>query len=67
MRTNIEIDKETMEQAFSVSNLKTKKEIVDLALKEFVQNRIRKNLAELRGKISFADGYDYKDARENRQ
>ena len=64
MRTNIEIDEETMKQAFSVSDLKTKNEIMAQALKEFVRNRTRKNLADLRGKIGFADGYDYKSARE---
>ena len=26
----------------------------------FVRNRTRKNLTDLRGKIIFADGYDYK-------
>ena len=64
MRTNIDIDEETMKLAFSVSDFKTKKEIVEQALKEFVRNRTHKNLADLRGKIRFADGYDYKDARE---
>ena len=64
MRTNIEIDDETMEQAFSVSNLKTKREIVAQALKEYVQNRTRKDIAEIRGKIKFFEGYNYKAARE---
>jgi len=64
MRTNIVIDDETMKQAFSVSNFKTKREIVAQALKEFVQNRTRKDLADLRGKIRFADDYDYKFMRK---
>jgi Arc/MetJ family transcription regulator len=67
MRTNIEIDDETMKQAFSVSNFKTKREIVAQALNEFIQNRTRKNLADLRGKIMFADGYNYKTAQEINQ
>ena len=66
MRTNIEIDEETMEQAFLVSGLKTKREIVGQALKEFVSNRMYKNLGDLRGKIEFAEGYDYKVTREIR-
>jgi Arc/MetJ family transcription regulator len=64
MRTNIEIDDKVMAQAFSISTFKTKREIVEQALKEFVQNRTRKDLADLRGKISFAEDYDYKAARE---
>ena len=67
MRTNIDIDEETMKLAFSVSDFKTKKEIVAQALKEFVSNRTRKDLTDLRGKINFADGYDYKAAREPRE
>ena len=67
MRTNIEIDEKTMEQAFSVSGFKTKKEIVGQALKEFVRNRTRKDLTDLRGKIRFADSYDYKALRETKE
>ena len=59
-----EIDEETMKQAFSVSDLKTKKEIVEQALKEFVRSRTRKDLTELRGKIRFADCYDYEAVRK---
>ena len=66
MRTNIEIDEETMTQAFLVSGLKTKREIVDQALKEFVSYRTRKELGDLRGKIEFTPEYDYKAAREFR-
>ena len=66
MRTNIEIDAETMEQAFLVSGLKTKREIVGQALKEFVSSRMHKNLGDLRGKIEFTEGYDYKATREIR-
>jgi Arc/MetJ family transcription regulator len=64
MRTNIEIPDDIMEQAFLVSQLKTKREIVEAALFEFVQNHSRKNIADLRGQIKFADGYDYKKSRE---
>ena len=65
MRTNIEIDEKIIKQAFSVSGLKTKKEIVAQALKEFVRSRTVKDLSDLRGKIKFADNYDYKAARES--
>jgi Arc/MetJ family transcription regulator len=52
-----------MQDAMSLSGIKTKKEVVELALSEFVRRRTQKNLAELRGKICFADDYDYKKAR----
>lgn len=67
MRTNIVIDDELMEKAMRISGLSTKKEVVNKALHEFVQNRSRRDLKELRGKIQFADGYDYKLLRKDRQ
>lgn len=65
MRTNIFIDDQLMAEALKLTGLKTKKEIVNLALKEFVENHKRKNLLDLKGKIKFADDYDYKKMREN--
>ncbi len=64
MRTNIVLDDELVEEAFRHSNAKTKRELVDLALREFVANHKRKDVRELRGKISFHPGYDYKNLRE---
>lgn len=66
MRTNILIDDDLMNQALSVSGLKTKKEVVTMALEEFVQRRSQRNLLDLAGKIELADGYDYKDMRKER-
>ncbi|MCL2637928.1 MAG: type II toxin-antitoxin system VapB family antitoxin [Oscillospiraceae bacterium] len=63
MNTNVYIDNELITQAIDLSEFKTKKEIINLALKEYVERRKKKNLAELKGKIEFADGYDYKDLR----
>ncbi len=65
MRTNIVIDEQLMNEAFKYTNFKTKKEIINLALKEFVENAKRLSLLDLKGKVAFADGYDYKDLREN--
>ncbi|MFO7952750.1 MAG: type II toxin-antitoxin system VapB family antitoxin [Bacillota bacterium] len=64
MRTNIVIDDDLIEEAMRVSDFTTKKEVVNKALEEFVQNRSRKDLKELKGKIYFADEYDYKLHRE---
>jgi Arc/MetJ family transcription regulator len=64
VRTNIVLDDELVEEAFRHSNAKTKRELVDMALREFVENHRRKDVRELRGKISFHPGYDYKKLRE---
>ena len=63
MRTNIEIDEELMEEAFKLTNVRTKKELVHLALIEFVKAKKKKDLLELSGKIQFHEGYDHKTLR----
>jgi Arc/MetJ family transcription regulator len=65
MRTNIEIGEELMNQALSISGLRTKKEVVEQALIELIQNRSCRNLADIRGKIQFVDDYDYKATRRS--
>ena len=38
MRTNIVLDEALLQEAFHYANVRTEKEIVHLALKEFVEN-----------------------------
>lgn len=66
MRTNIVLDDELVEEAFRHSDAKTKRELVDRALREFVDNHKRKDIRELRGKVTFRPGYDYKKLREGK-
>jgi Arc/MetJ family transcription regulator len=63
MRTNIELNDSLVEEAFKYTRVKTKRDLIDLTLKEFIANRKRKDLSELKGKINFAEGYDYKAMR----
>jgi len=64
MRTNIVLDDQLVDEAFRYAeNISTKKDLIEIALKEFVKNRKSKNLKDLKGKISFADDYDYKRMR----
>lgn len=63
MRTNIVLDDELIEEAFRYADVTTKRELVDLALREFVANHRRKDMRELRGKITFHPGYDHKRLR----
>jgi len=65
MRTNIVLDDELIAEAFSYSQtISTKRELIETALKEYVDTRKRKNIGELRGKISFNEDYDYKAMRK---
>jgi Arc/MetJ family transcription regulator len=66
MRTNIVLDEKLVEEAFKYCRAKTKKELIDTVLKEFVENRRRLSLLDLEGKIEFSKGYDYKSLRSDR-
>lgn len=63
MRTNIVLDDEVVKTAFRYSKAKTKKELINEALKELIISRQRLNLRDLRGKIEFRSDYDYKKLR----
>jgi len=64
MRTNIVLNDELIKKAFRHSSARTKKELVHEALEELISARQRRDLRELRGKISFAKGYDHKKLRK---
>ena len=64
MRTNILLDDKLVAMAFKHAAVRTKKELVNLALQEFVENHRRLDLGDLRGKIGFKAGYDHKKLRE---
>ena len=63
MRTNIVIDDALMKEARTLSGMKTKRDIVHKALEEFIQNLKKKDLREIRGRVRFAAGYEYKKMR----
>jgi Arc/MetJ family transcription regulator len=58
MRTNIEIDDELMKQALAESHARTKKEAVDMALRELIASRRRRKALELEGKIDWQGDLD---------
>jgi Arc/MetJ family transcription regulator len=51
MRTNIEIDDDLMREARRLTGVKTKREAVDLALRELVARHRRLGILELRGRV----------------
>lgn len=66
MRTNIDINDELLEEAFSVSKARSKKDLIHNALREYIRLRKRKNLTELAGTIEFNEGYNHKKLRKTR-
>ncbi len=64
MRTNIVLNDKLVEQAFALTGVRTKKDLIDLALKELVRSRQRKDLTDLAGRVRFRAGFDHKALRE---
>jgi len=63
MATNLAIDPELLSKALNISGLKTKKETVNLALKEFINRRKQSEILDLFGKMDPDPDYDYKEGR----
>lgn len=55
--TSVDIDRTILERAKILGGVSTNKQIIDMALLEFVQRKEQKNLLDLIGKIQFEDGY----------
>jgi hypothetical protein len=64
--TNLSIDAELLQIAVLTGGLKTKKETVNLALKEFIQRRKNAEIISIFGTIVFDGDYDYKKARSRK-
>jgi Arc/MetJ family transcription regulator len=58
MRTNIDIDDDLMEKALRYSKGKTKKEIINTALNEYVKYQMRLKLVSLQGKVKWVGDLD---------
>ena len=63
MSTNIVLDDQLVQEAQALSHIKTKRELIETALKEFVAHRKRLNLRELKGMGGIRSDYDYKNLR----
>lgn len=51
MRTNIDLDEGLVSRGLLISGLRTKKALVNMALKEFIRKNDQKKILELQGKI----------------
>ncbi len=66
MRTNIDIDDDLIAEAQQLTGIRTKRGVVDEALRALIAEKRRRPLSELVGKVEFAPGYDHKKLREKR-
>ena len=67
MRTNIVLEDDLVAEAQKLTGIRTKRELVNEALRTLIKVRKRKSLLDLVGKIQFASGYDYRRLREDEQ
>jgi Arc/MetJ family transcription regulator len=65
MRTNIEIDDRLIKEAQQLSGLKTKRAVVEAALRMFVRVQHQKDVLELAGKVRWEGNLD--EMRESRR
>lgn len=55
---------ELVNEALSLSSgIKTRKDIIHKALREYVTRRKRRDLRDIRGQVEFDDDYDYRTMR----
>lgn len=66
MATNLLIDETLLNEAKKLGGFKTKRETVNRALQQFIQQRKQLEILSLRGLIEFDPQYDYKAARRKR-
>jgi Arc/MetJ family transcription regulator len=63
VRTNIVLNDELVAEAQALSHIKTKRELIDVALREFIASRKRLDLRNLKGVNEIQPDYDHKKTR----
>ncbi|MBE9059913.1 type II toxin-antitoxin system VapB family antitoxin [cf. Phormidesmis sp. LEGE 11477] len=66
MQIILNLDEALLSEALQLTKLATQEELLNLALRELVRSRRKKNLLDLAGQIQFAPDFDYKALRETR-
>ncbi len=66
MATNLEINKDLIQEALSLGKHRTKRAVVEEALQEYVQRRKQLEVTKLFGTIEYEDDYDYKKQRRRK-
>jgi Arc/MetJ family transcription regulator len=66
MRTNIVLDDDLVREGFRLTEARTKRELIHMALEELIRVRRKRNLAELAGRIELRDDFDHKAMRNVR-
>jgi Arc/MetJ family transcription regulator len=59
MATNVEIDPDLIQQALLLGGKRTKREVIEEALQEYVSRRKQQQIVSLFGTVDYDDDYDY--------
>jgi Arc/MetJ family transcription regulator len=65
MQITLNLDEALLKEALQLTKFSTQEELMNLALRELVRSRRKKNLLDLAGQIQFTEDFDYKAMREN--
>lgn len=66
MQVTLNLDEALINEALQLTKLTTQEELLNLALRELIRSRRKKNLLDLAGQIQFAPDFDHKASRETR-
>jgi Arc/MetJ family transcription regulator len=66
MQITLDLDESLLNEALELTKLATQEELVNLAVRELIQSRRKKNLLDLAGQIQFTEDFDHKALRETR-
>ncbi|GAA5007141.1 MULTISPECIES: type II toxin-antitoxin system VapB family antitoxin [Acinetobacter] len=64
MSINLDLDQNLLAEAIKLGHLSNAQEVIDLALREFVQRRQAQEVIELFNTIDIDEDYDYKMMRQ---
>jgi Arc/MetJ family transcription regulator len=64
MATNLQIDDRLMQEALELGRHRTKRAVVEEALREYVMRRKQLKIVDLFGAIDYEEDYDYKAQRK---
>ncbi|MFO1352302.1 MAG: type II toxin-antitoxin system VapB family antitoxin [Gammaproteobacteria bacterium] len=66
MATNLQIDHDLIQEALELGEHRTKRAVVEEALREYVQRRKQLKILELFGAIEYDEDYNYKQQRRKK-
>ena len=64
MTINLPIDEALIQEALAISNQQNERDVVEQALREYVQRRQQMKILDLFGTIDYDDDYNYKQQRQ---